>query len=826
MLGVDFKGAKFKLSHTHKLDKLCYYLPYNFFVGQIDEGIILLKPGALCRCYTFTCPDLGSASAESINAISSYFNSSLRQLGTEWACHFESRREYTDKYPSTKWKNQLGYLMDARRKDNYVNRTPHFVNYFFMTLTYQVKSDIVSKGSSLLYKDSSTENDSYYNIQKIEREIQFFRDVTEEITSFIASRISLNKLDNDEALTYLSSTITTEWLPRFAPLTPVFFDEYLTYKNIETGSCMKVGDLYCPIVEVRDFPAETYPAIFDILNSAGVEYRWVTRWIGMNKVNASKLIDKYQKKFNNSRKSWGQAFGEVATGISSSRVDASSIAFEEETNEAKVALAKDLVSYGYYGSCIEVWDENYEEAMDKANHVAKLVNKTGFVAKVSGSNSFQAWLGMMPGNVYANVHKTLMSSANCTHIIPLSSVWTGDFYNNWTGGQLGCGSPLLVTSSYGSPFFLNLNVGDLFHSFIFGPSGAGKSTFLCLLETQFLKYPNAQVIVLDKDKTARGVCIASGGSYVEPGADSIAFQPLRDLESEEDMAWACEWIELCLTEQKVILNAQKSECIRQALCQLRDTKAQDRRDITTFQQYVQDEEIRIGIQPYTIDGQYGNIFDAQGSNINISNFTMIEMGILMRMGSACITPALMYIFKFIENHFAKPNDDKGHPTLLVLDEAWVFLDTPYFAARIEDWLLTLRKKRVAVVFATQEVAKAARSSISTTIVSQCLTRFYLADQNASSEIIAKYYEQFGLTPDEIGALSQARMKRDYFYKSPNGARMFQLELDQFQLALLNPQKAVLDDIERRYGRNSGKECAAEILEMQGIDTSRYIRRKE
>lgn len=823
MLGVDFKGANFKLSQTHKMDKLCYYLPYNFFVGTEDEGIVLMKPGALMRSYSFTCPDLGSASPESINAISSYFNDAIRRLGSDWACHFESRREFTNKYPSSKWTNQLGYLIDARRKDNYQNKTEHFINYFFITFTYQVKSDIVSKGSTLLYKDESGNNDSYYNTKNIAKEIQYFRDLTEEITSYIQSRIDLKQLNNNEVCTFLGAAVNTEWLPRYAPLTPAFFDEFLSYKDVETGSCMKIGDLYCPIVEVRDFPVETYPAVFDILNRAAVEYRWVTRWIGMDKIVASKLVDKYQKRFNNSRKSWGQAFGEAATGISTSREDASAIAFESETNEAKIALAKDVVSYGYYSSCVEIWDKDYDTAMEKANYVAKLINSTGFAAKPAGNNSFQAWLGMMPGNVYANVHKTLISSANCAHIIPLSSVWSGEFYNSWTAGHLGCGTPLLTASSYGSPFFLNLNVGDLFHSFIFGPSGAGKSTFLCLIESQFLKFPNSQVIVLDKDKTARGVCIGAGGSYVEPGADNVSFQPLRNLESEEDLAWACEFIELCLTEQHLQLDAKKSEAIRLALVQLRDTKQPERRDITTFQQYVQDEEIRVAIQPYTLDGQYGSIFDAQDTNIEMSRFVMIEMGILMRMGSACITPALMYLFKFIESKFAKPNDDQGHPTLLVLDEAWVFLDTPYFAERIEDWLLTLRKKRVAVVFATQEVAKAARSSISTTIVSQCLTRFYLADQNATSNIIAEYYRAFGLDESEIGALAGARMKRDYFYKSPNGARMFQLELDDFQLALLNPAKAVLDDIERRYGRNSGIQCAKEILQMQGFDTSRYIK---
>lgn len=823
MLGVDFLGAKFKLSQKHKMDKLCYYLPYNFLIGKYEEGLVYLKPGALMRTYSFKCPDLGSASAEAINAVSMYFNDSIKRLGDGWAAHFEARRQVTRDYPGCNWNNKLGYLIDSRRKEIFQNESTHYKNYYFLTLTYQVKSDLTSKGSSLLYKSDNSAGQDYFNHRNVQKEIQLFRDLSEECISYVKSRLEISPLNNDEVVSYIASSMSTTWKKRIAPTSPVFFDSFITEEDIETGTCMKVGKMYCPIVAIRDFPTETYPAVFDLLNKADVDYKWTTRWIGMNKVASAKLIEKYQKRFNNSRKSCGQAFVEAAGNVSTDRVDPAAIAFEEDTNTAKVSLSKDMVSFGYYTSCIEVWDENYDVAMEKATYIAGLINSAGFGAKIEISNSFQAWLGMLPGNNYADVHKTLLSSINCANIIPLSSLWSGDFKNRWTSEHIGCGAPLLTATSHRSPFFLNLNVGDLFHSFIFGPSGAGKSTFLCLLESQWLKYKDAQVIVLDKDKTARGVCIASGGSYVEPGADDFAFQPLKDLESELDITWASEFIELLLNEQNVIVDARKKDAIRDALMQLRDTKAPERRDITSFQQYVQDDDIKVGIEPYTLDGQYGSIFDAHDTKLDLARFIMIEMGTLMKLGEACVTPALAFIFKFIEKRFAKENDDKGHPTLLVMDEAWVFLNNEYFSTKIDEWLRTLRKKHVAVVFATQDVPSVAKSSISSTILSQCQTKFYLADPNAASDMISSYYASFGLEEDEIAALSRARMKQDYFYKSPNGSRMFQLELDKFQLALLCPPKSIMDELERRYGRNSGKELAEEILEAQGFRTDFYMK---
>ena len=823
MLGVNFPGHKFKLNLKQNQNLLCYYLPYNFFIGRKDEGIIYLKPGALMRSYSFTCPDLGSSSAEEIAAISNRMNELIRRQGSGWAVHFEVLRKKSNKYPVSEFSTQLGHIIDQRRKVLFKDAKPHYENFFFMTFTYNVKSDIVSKGSSFLYKKDNSSTD-YYNKQNVYKELQFFRDQTNEFISFISSNIFITPLNNDEVVTYIKSCLTTEWIKSFSPRTPTFFDSFITNEDLRTGECLKIGNKYCPIIALRDFPTETYPAMFDILNRTGIEYRWSTRWIGIDKQIANKLIEKYQKRFNNSRQSWGQAFAAATTGVTSDRYDASAVAFEEETNEAKVILAKDIISFGYYTSCIEVWDEDYNVAIDKADYIRKLINSTGFGAKLEKLNSFQAWLGMLPGNNYANARKSLLTSGNCSHLVPLSSLWSGDFYNKTTYEMFGNTAPLFVGGSYNSPFYFNLNVGQLFHTAIFGPSRAGKSTWLCLLESQWFKMrKDAQVIVLDKGKTARGVCMASGGTFVEPGLDKVSFQPLKNIDTEQELLVAAEFIKCCLEEQHVKIDARISEDITTTLKHMSDTKEYYQRTMTTFQQYAQEKDVKLGIHPYTLAGQYGMIFDAKDTNFDFSRFTMFEMGTLMNLGEQCVIPALMHIFSLIEKKFAAMNDSNGHPTLLVIDEAWVFLQNKYCANKLDDWFRTLAKQRVALVIATQDAPSVVKSSIISTILANCQTKIFLPDPTATSVVASPAYQTLGLSESEIWTLSQSTMKQDYFYKSVEGARMFQLELDKFQLALLCPPSTVLDNLEKKYGRNSGKELAIEILEMQGFDARAYLK---
>ena len=93
---------------------------------------------------------------------------------------------------------------------------------------------------------------------------------------------------------------------------------------------------------------------------------------------------------------------------------------------------------------------------------------------------------------------------------------------------------------------------------------------------------------------------------------------------------------------------------------------------------------------------------------------------------------------------------------------------------------------------------------------QCLTKIYLADENAVS--LAESYKEFGLTDSEIYGLSQAQMKRDYYFKNPLGSRMFTLDLDDFQLALISSDHEILDNLENQYGKNTTEERAFELLD--------------
>jgi type IV secretion system protein TrbE len=144
--------------------------------------------------------------------------------------------------------------------------------------------------------------------------------------------------------------------------------------------------------------------------------------------------------------------------------------------------------------------------------------------------------------------------------------------------------------------------------------------------------------------------------------------------------------------------------------------------------------------------------------------------------TVCIIDAL---FNVLNEVFADQR-----PTLLVLEEAWLYLKHPLFQAKLSDWLKTLRKSNVAVVLVSQEVADIANSPLQSVIQSACMTRIYCPNRAAQEIEIAKGYQAFGLTPDEVALIANLVPKQEYYYHSPEGAQVFQLDLGDTAKALL------------------------------------------
>ena len=807
--------------HTH--------LPWNF-ITSLHEGVVVQKDGILQRSFAYRAPDVDSSDAFSVNALALRVNDFAKRLGQGWAFQMEAQRFQTSEYPRADFYYPTGsfhalapYLIDREREAAFRAAGRHFESSYYLTFTWRPPSEGVKQLARMFVRQDSPPDASAKSLRE---NAAFFVNETNAVAAVLSNNILLAPLGNEETAACLHSAVSLNRNPLRFPFTAICLDRILPDMELVNSIPMKLGDFFIPIVGVNDFPESTYPAILDGLNRARLEYRWSTRYICAGKEEGKKEAQKKEKAHRGSRKSFFQVFAESTTGEESRALNHGAGIKESDSIQAGIEIDTDEAALGFYTSSVMVWDKNLAAARKKAGLVKAVINSAGFTCKDENFNAFEAWKAMMPGQVYANFRALPVMSYTLSHAVPLSSVWAGTRANDHAGRITGVDLPHLVCSTAeGTPFFLNINPTDVGHTAVWGPTGAGKSTLLNLLETQFFKYPDSQVIVFDKGRSCRLPCLASGGLFFEPAGESagaVSFQPLRDLETARDLADAIDFIESLFTVNGFPVTPPMRAAVKESLELLRD-KHPRTRTLTSFEHYVNylDPQTKKPVfkellGDYFWDGgKFGKIFDAASSEISLaSRFLAFEMEALMNRGEGCVVPALVYLFNLVE----KKCD--GRLTLLVLDEAWLFLKNELFAEKIAEWLKVLRKKNVFVVFATQDVADAERSPLKTTIVQQCLTKIYLADPGAATAVMADVYRAFGLTDTEIGLIAGATMKRDYFYTSPLGRRLFQLDLGPLTLSLIGgADHALLDRLLAENG--PGAALCRELLESRRVNWRRY-----
>jgi type IV secretion system protein VirB4 len=221
--------------------------------------------------------------------------------------------------------------------------------------------------------------------------------------------------------------------------------------------------------------------------------------------------------------------------------------------------------------------------------------------------------------------------------------------------------------------------------------------------------------------------------------------------------------------------------------------------------------LRTALAPYMVEGAYGGLLDAADEHFTEADVQCFETEALM-LRKGLVAPVLTYLFHRIERRF------DGRPTLLILDEAWSLLDDPLFAARIREWLKTLRKKNVSVVFATQSLADITESSIAPAIIESCPQRILLPNDRAIEPQSQEAYRRFGLNDRQIELVARATPKRHYYLQSTRGNRLFELGLGPTALALCGASDPDSQDrIDALLAEHGPAAFAEHFLASSGLD---------
>ncbi|KPF88395.1 conjugal transfer protein TrbE [Novosphingobium sp. AAP83] len=753
-----------------KSASLADFLPWVALVGP---GVVLNKDGSFQRTARFRGPDLDSATPAELVAVTSRLNNALRRLGSGWAVFVEAQRTAAQAYPQSRFPDPVSALVDRERREQFREEGAHFESGYYLTLLWMPPPEEAARAEGWLYEGKASTGVDPKEL------VKSFGDRTDRVLHLVEGFMpEAAWLDDAATLTYLHSTVSTKTQRVRVPETPVYLDALLADEPLTGGLEPMLGAHHLRTLTITGFPTATFPGLLDELNRQAFPYRWSTRAIMLDKTDATKLLSKIRRQWFAKRKSVAAILKEVMTNEQSVLLDSDASNKAADADMALQELGADHAGIAYVTATVTVWDRDPALAAEKLRLVEKVIQGRDFTCTIEGMNALEAWLGSLPGHVYANVRQPPISTLNLAHLIPLSAVWAGAERDEHFGD-----APLLYGKTEGStPFRLSLHVGDVGHSLVVGPTGAGKSVLLALMALQFRRYKGSQIFAFDFGGSIRAAALGMGGDWQDLGgalhaeegdSAAVALQPLARIDNAGERAWAAEWLAAMLAGEGMVIDPAAKEHLWSALTSLASAPPAER-TLTGLAVLLQSQELKQALAPYLIGGPWGRLLDAEQERLGEASVQAFETEGLI--GASSAAAVLAYFFHRIEGRL------DGSPTMIIIDEGWLVLDSPAFAAQLREWLKTLRKKNASVIFATQSLADIETSAIAPAIIESCPTRIFLPNERAAEPQIARVYERFGLNDRQIEILSRATPKRDYYCQSRRGNRLFELGLGDVALA--------------------------------------------
>jgi len=792
------------------------------------------KTNALQRTYALRGPDLHNETEETQGAMMLAANNALMRLRGSFTIHSEAQRVRVTDYLDGQEFSPTSQLLEAARREALMADPGLRETRYFLTMTWKPPSPIAQHWNRALVAQPSAPEDVTDEEVQRDKDIDAFLTQTDQWMSLLRGILaSGQRLSTDEMLTYLHSTVSDSWHPVRCPWLPIDLDVRLCDRDYTGGWAPKLGDWHLRTCSVMGYPATSIAGGIRSLERLDLDFRWVTRWIALEKHLQANLLRQMQGAWAGQQRSFAARIAESISGRPPEIQNNDARNKAEQVDTARQEIGAELIAFGHFTGTVTTWDTDPMGADAKLREIMAVFEAQGFTVTPERQHAAAAWLSSHPGNRLDSVRRTPHHSLTVAHLMPgLASVWPGEARDTHLKAPA-----WFVAETEGHTRFQVVNhVLDNGHFKLLGPTRSGKSTLLAFMVAQWLeRYAGAQAFPFDVDLSMRCLTLCLGGLHVDVGVGDLRIQPLRFIAEPLERAWAGEWVIRLLREQGVTIKPGLNSYLDQGL----DTLAQapeSKRTLTEFRYVLkaqtnrlnvspnrerradgtavrprwQEEllsvhaEVQDALEPFIQGSRLGHVLDHEMDDLSQATERLItfEQKTLLTLPKL-INPTLSAIFHRLEARF-----DTRTPTLLPMDEFAILAGVPEIAEQGKAWLMTRAKKNVSLGFATHSIAQifGDRSNVLGALMLEgCASTFVMPNPAARTPQMAEIYERLGFNRTEVQTIATARPQQDVYYAAEMlGKRLLHLRLSPVELASYarNTQEdhALMDAIVQREGR--------------------------
>jgi len=717
------------------------FIPYACLY---NDETVLTKNGQLIQILRLNGFSFESADLSEIDLKKRLRNMLFKSVAShDYALWFHTVRERQPTFPAGDF--APGFAADLNKRWKEKNRGRQlFANSLYISIVRRGTRNGWTGVQRLLQSLSQEENKVEQSVA-LEAACQDLTDITRRFETSLAdySPRVLTALAApggafSEPLAFLARLINLEERPILAPTMDL--SRYLAYKRLFFGEqaieCRGTrGSQFAATVSIKEYGAETSAGILDGFFHLPFEFVITQSFVFSHRQEALARMQTQQRRM------------EQAKDLSVSQ--------REEIDEALDDAVSGAIAFGEHHLTVLPIVGSLQELDEAVARIESELMNVGIIGVREDLNMEATFWAQLPGNFEHIARRSTIHTANVAGFASLHNFPSG----RAAGHHWGPAVTVLETQA-GTPYFFNFHAGDVGHTTVIGPTGCGKTAIVNFLCAQARKY-NCRLFYFDRDRGAEIFLRALGGSYSILGAaQPSGFNPLQLPDSSENRAFLAEWLKSLLTASGEPFSTEDMARVTEAVAGNYKLAWNQRTlaNIAPFFGTGGPGRLANRLAMWHGEGARRHLFGAAQDVLSLDHRVMgFEMGEILNDPQS-LAPVLFYLFHRIRSSLT------GVPTMIVLEEAWALFGHPLFASKIEGWLKTFRKLNAFLVFATQSVEDAIRSTISPTLVGQTATHIYFPNPKATDD----YRTVFRLSERELSLVRDVLDKESRYFLLKQG----------------------------------------------------------
>ena len=734
--------------------KASKHIPISHFV---TPEIFSTKNGEIGAVIKIIGTSFDVRSEDELNQLQNNISFAIQSLGDEFAIYITT---YRHQQPSIlEGEYPEGFSKDYSSAYNaQFKQAKLFMNDIYFTVMMKSGSTNLKKGMYWLEQFNMKNNaDKFKRWQKVR--LQHFKEaITNMMSSLDPYTPSLlgaseaKNINSAKALSFFSILINgyerdfeypQQDIASYIPEKRLYFGK----DTIHFQGLSKGDDRFGAILSIKTYCPRSMPGMLSGLLTVPFEYIATHSFLSIEKTHALNMIDKQIRRLNSTKDAATSQIGEL--------------------EQAKDDLASGKINYGLHHNTILVLGNSVNGLEEKVADIVKIYQDQRLVVIRETINLENAFWAQIPGNFKKIRRSAPISNHNLTSFCPLHNYYPGYINENHLGSAL-----MLIETPSKTPLYLNLHErasgrkDDLpkGHTLLIGPSNAGKTVVMLTIDAMLQKH-GIRSIIFDRNQGCEIYVRAMGGIYnrLVPGV-ATGWNPLQLEDTASNRKFLRDFLEVLCTNK---INPLSSSDLRQIaevvdrnfslplekrnLSNLSSFFRLDFSGLDSLSRYLSlpDRNGKSGDRAYLFDNEVNQL------NLNARTIGFDMTHWLSDAGQRPdeLLPISMYLFHCIEEIL------NGELTGIYLEEGWQFLEQPYWKEKIDEFIVTLRKRNAFIFMPTQLPDKLAKSSLASALIQGSATIIYLANPKAQEE---DYINGFKLTKREYEIIKNTDSQSRFF----------------------------------------------------------------